>query len=1202
VCVLPRPVSLSVLQDAVGSSGDCASARLTVCARHGVLGVILWEVNVKQLSLRGIFLIFGFLGVFCLSALAQEATIVGTVTDPSSAAVPNVAIRITNTDTNQIRNITTNEAGQYVAPELHIGHYVVRAEAAGFKVAEQKGIVLAVGDRTRVDFKLELGSTQVSITVEATPVAVKADSGEISDLISGQQITQIATNGRTFYNLVALLPGTSSVMPDMQTPVPVGGNANVSFNGNRMAHNIYMIDGGEDLDRGGSGTISVMPSQDAIAEFRALSSNYSADYGLSSAGTMTMVLKSGTKQFHASAWEFLRNDYLNAINAFATSKQELRFNVFGFNVGGPVTLHEKAAQHKTFFFYNMEWRRIIQGGLLNTNVPDPSTYSGAFPTSMTTDQLHTPCSNQVSSAIAEQFTAAGQTLSTAGSGGACTVAGGATLVPFTSNTIPGGAGGLLDANAQVLLTTAKIFPTTSLTAVSGKPWIDQYRGGNNAPTNVKEEIARVDHQFSDKVSIFGHWVSEQILQTYGTTMWSGDNVPSIGNTFGNPSYSAVAHAIYTINPTLINETAFNYNGNRINILPIGTYTAPSGFTFGRVFTGPNSSSRIPSINLGGGTGTNYTANWVPWVNVADDYQIRDDISWVKGAHQLKFGASWALYKKVQDAFASTQGSFTFNGFYTGNDIADFLLGFGSGYGEDGVHDHGNWNNVSWAAYVQDNWRASKRLTLNLGLRWDGAPHTYEANNRYSDFYPNLYNPANAAVFLANGTIDPVNTPAAALGTSPNAILAGYQFYLNGIGISGKPGIPKGMVDNHWAAFGPRIGFAYDLTGSGKTIVRGGFGIMYERVQGNDMYDGATDVPFSAHVDLNNVSFENPKTNLATGTTVTIPPAPIIVASFTGLSRTDYSHPVSDQYSLGVERQLGAKAVLSVAYVGNQNRHQSYYQEINNPPEADLATLVANGGATFNQLVPYLGFHAINMATNAQNGHYNSLQVSLHGQIKNDLSIQAAYTYSKAIDPSNLSANGGDLVTSSNPYDRNYDTGPSVFDRRHVFVANFIYSIPLLRKSPNRALRTGLGGWEVAGVVTAETGVPMNITLGGTAGSNGVPNGVNRPDLTGSVSYPKNQNEWFDTSVFSTPTIGSWGSAGYDAVYGPGRHNCNLSLFKNFSISEARGSRLEFRFETFNTFNHVQWNGVQNSFASSVFGQVTSAFDPRTLQLGLKLYF
>jgi hypothetical protein len=1185
---------------------------------------LLSEVNVKQLSIRGILLICGFLGAFCLSALAQSGelgAIVGTVTDPSGAAVPNAAISATNTDTGQVWRFTTSAAGDYVAPDLHIGHFIVRAEAAGFKMSEEKGVVLTTGERRRVDFKLALGTTQQSITVEAAPVAVQTDTGEISAVINNRQVDDLAVNGRSFLNLLALLPGTSSLMPDFQIPTANAANGNVSFNGNREPHNLYLIDGGEDADRGGGGMATVMPSQDGIAEFRALSSNYSAEYGLSSAGTMSMAVKSGTKQFHATAWEFNRNDALDAVYAWAGRNPngspqvpELRFNVFGFNVGGPVALHE-SGQHKTFFFYNQEWRKLIQGGTLNTNVPALSEYPGASgavlavaAATTSTAGLHTPCSNLVSTTIASEFTAAGQTLSTADSSGACgpppasPPAGYVPWVPqpFTSNTIPAA---LLDNNAKLVLNTSKIFPTTNLVA-TGTAGVSAFRGGNNAPTKVQEQLGRVDHQFSDKLSVFGHWISDQNALTYGTTMWSGDNVPTIGNTYGNPCYSAVAHAIYAISPTLINEAAFNYNGNRIHILPIGTYTAPSGFTFGRVFPGPNADDRIPQIALQGVTGTTYSANWVPWNNVANDYQIRDDISWVKGAHQLKFGASWALYKKVQQVFADTEGEYNFNGFYTGYDFADMLLGYASSYSEDGVADSGHWNNISPAAYIQDNWRATKRLTLNLGLRWDGIPHTYEANNRYSDFYPNLYNPANAAVFLANGTIDPVHTPAAALGTSPNSILAGYQFYLNGVRLAGQPGVPNGMVNPTWDAFGPRIGFAYDITGSGKTVIRGGFGTMFERVQGNDMYDGGTDIPFSASASLNNVSFENAKTNIATGITATIPPAPIVVASFTGQA-INYPVPTSYQFSLGVERQIGAKAVLSVAYVGNQNRHQVYFQHINNPPDTPsaLATLIANGGATYNTSVPYVGFHDIALATTDENAHYNGLQMSLRGQLTSDLSVQAAYTYSKAVDPASPNAeNGGDPAPDSNPYSWRYDLGPSTFDRRDVFVANFIYQIPLLKHSSSHLLKTGLGGWELSGIVTAETGSPMNITLGGPAGSNGLPTATNRPNFTGSVSYPKTVGAWFNESAFSTPTPGDWGTAGYDNVYGPGRDNWNVSLFKNFTISEARGSRLELRFESYNTFNHVQWNNVDSGFTSGTFGQVKGAADPRVFQLGAKLYF
>jgi len=237
---------------------------------------------------------------------------------------------------------------------------------------------------------------------------------------------------------------------------------------------------------------------------------------------------------------------------------------------------------------------------------------------------------------------------------------------------------MINSNATALLTAggkyAGIFPLPT----SGVNFV----GGNNSPTTLREEIARVDHTFSSKFSVFGHWISEQTSQTYGTTQWSGDNVPTIADTFGNPSYSAVIHTTYVISPSLLNEASFNYNGNRIAIVPTGLVAAPSGFTFNRLFTGPNVDTRIPSINLNGVTGADYTANWTPWINKADDYQIRDDISLTKGAHQLKFGASWALYKKGQDAFANTEGNFNFNGSFSGNDFADFLLGDAQQYTED----------------------------------------------------------------------------------------------------------------------------------------------------------------------------------------------------------------------------------------------------------------------------------------------------------------------------------------------------------------------------------------------------------------------------------------------------------------------------------------------------------------------------------------
>jgi hypothetical protein len=1136
--------------------------------------------------------------------LGQTATIVGTVTDPQGGAVAGVTVTITNSETSAVRTLTTNESGQYVAPDLILGHYSVKASSSGFKVAERKDIVLQVGDRLRVDFQMVIGAASETVTVEANAIAVQADSGEVSNVITGEQIANLSINGRGIYQLAALAPGASSQI-DVNAPnTPVGGSASVEFNGLRQNHNIYLLDGGENDDRGGAGGMSIAPSVDAIAEFRQLTSNYSADYGLSSAGTMTLVLKSGTQTIHASAWEFNRNDAFDAQTDF-NAASKLRVNQFGFNVGGPVTLGKlyNADRKKTFFFYNMEWRKYINGGSVNQTEPPTSEYGGVFPSSFTVSQLHTPCTNQVSAAVATAFANAGQTLSTPAADGSCS---GAGLQAFTNNTIPAS---LLDPNAQTLLTAGGkyggIFPAPNVGT--------QFQGGNDSPTNLREEIVRIDHNFSSKFSVFGHFVAEQVNQNFGTTLWAWANGPVAGTQFGNPSYSGVVHTTYTISPTLINEVAFNYNGNRINIVPTGLVSAPSSFTFSRIFTGPNNDNRIPAIILSGGTGAVYnTASW-PWHNKADDYQIRDDVSWTKGAHQLKMGGSWALYKKVQDLFGNTQGQFTFDGHLTGNDFADYLLGLSNSYTELGVQDHGFWNNVSWALYVQDNWRVNKRLTLNLGLRWDGVPHTYEANNRMGNFYPNLYDQAQAAVFDSNGNIcggafnpvtgaNPGCTAASpGLGTSPNPVLAGYQFYLNGIGIPGTtPGVPKGLVNTQWGAFGPRIGFAYDLTGSGKTVLRGGFGAMYERIQGNDMYNAGPNVPFSTSVSYNNVSLSNTAISTLTGIQNV---APVTVAGITGLAVNDYKLPVAYQYSIGVQRSLSSKTVLGISYVGNQSRHQNDYRNINLPDESNLPALINGtvpGGV--NTIVPYKGFGTINMAVNEANAHYNGLQMDLNSQVTRDLTLRAYYTLSRSIDPTTGGSGGGDLGTVSNPYAGwKYDNGPSGYDRTHVFSANFIYEIPLFRNNSSRAVKTVLGGWEVSGIVVAETGLPLNVTLTGSQGGNGI-GGTNRPDLTGSISYPKSVNEWFDTSAFSAPTLGAWGNLGHNALRGPGRQNWDLSLFKNFVFSEARGSQLELRLETFNTFNHTQFQNVSTGVGSSNFGQVTSAYPARILQLGAKISF
>jgi hypothetical protein len=1182
-----------------------------------------WKWVARLLALTALVLGLPFF------AAAQEATILGTVTDPSGAAVPNVAITITNTDTGLVTHLTTDSAGQYVAPLNRIGHYNVKAEAPNFKVGQQSNITLEVGDRRRVDFELEVGTTTQEVTVQANPIAVQSDSNAISTVLTGNQIKSLQESGQSLYNLVTLVPGASADNADIQVPTPMGGDQTISFNGQRIAHALYIIDGGEAADRGGSGAI-VMPSEQALSELRVMTSNYSAEYGTASGATTTMVVQSGTNQLHASAWWFGRNDYLDARNYFNVVPQkvsEYRYNLWGFNVGGPVKFH-RSSNPKTFFFYNMEWRRqITGGGIFGRVVPFTSEYGGNLNDAVNFGGLinkgfaglQAPYVCQVSNAVISAFNAAGQALS------GCT--GGkpdATLVqPFVYN---GQANvinpALINANAAALL-KAGIFPGPT----SG----DAFSGGPNAPTNVKEEIVRVDHNFNSHYSIFGHWISEQILQTDVPTRWSGANLPTDSDTFGNPSYQAVVHLTDVISPTLLNEVGFNYDGNRIAITPNGVWnvSSASGFQQNRLFKGTVNANVLPIISLGGKTGANFNNNWGAWDNTADDYQIEDNLSWTKGPHQFKFGFSWANFRKLQPLQDSPEGSFTFNGSFTGYDFADYLLGLASGYSEAALEDSRQWNSVTWGVYGEDNWRVNRRLTLNLGLRWEGIPHTDEVNGQMSNFYFNQWNAAGAAAAFApgsgigfansNGTqiCSGAGIPNASctganpfLATGPNPALNGLLSYDNGLKQTGS------LVANHWDTFAPRVGLAYDLTGGGKTIFRAGFGMFFERIQGNDMYQSGANNLFGGVPSVSNVSLTDPHIGVdQNNVIVSTATLPVTVNPISMLNTSAYDVPTSYQYSAGVEQQLSANSVLSVAYVGNVGRHESERTDINAPPFSVVPSLFSGTSyiGTANLYKPYLGYSSIDVAQNDSNSRYNSLQVSLRSQF-HDLTLQGAYTFAHAYDPTQNNGDGGDFDTTTNPYlGWRYDYGPAQINRDHIFFVDFVYNLPFFRASSGFANRV-LGGWKVAGIVTAETGVPLNLGVTGANICSAVPSCSVRPNLVGSIQYPATPAketsgigtiQWVSPAAFAInnlpgTSVATFGNLAHDGVWGPGRDNWNMSMFKTFAFTERL--HFELRADAFNIWNHPQMNGVDSTVGDPNFGLATSAWTPREFQIGAKLEF
>jgi hypothetical protein len=1102
-------------------------------------------------------------------AFSQTATILGTVTDSSGSVVPTATITIVNTGTNASRVVQTNSSGSYLAPELPIGLYSVQAEAAGFKRYERTGLKLDTNDVVRVDATLEVGQINESVTVEAAAVQVESDSAEVSNLISGSQVSELAINGRHMAALAILTPGASSDLPDFNLPISVGASTNISFNGQRPEHNVWMIDGGENYDRGCGGCVTMMPSVDAVAEFKTLTSNAPGDFGIGSGGTINMAIKSGTHDFHGEAYEFFRNDAIDANNYFAnlngSPAPELRYNIFGFNLGGPVFIPKvyNTARKRTFFFWNQEWRKFVTGSQTYAAAVPQAQRDGdfsSFGSAITVPNTNDPAMNA-------KYAALGLTPGK----------------PFPGNKIPAS---LIDPNAS-------LFFSSGAMPLPNAP-NDFFSGSRGAPTSVPETVLRFDHYFNEKLSLMAHYIHDNTDQQLATSLWSSATYPTLGTDFKNPSWGAVVHATWTISPTLVNEAAFNFNGNWIDLNPVGVYKEPAGWSATSLFNN-NALDRMPTIHLGGTYGVNYDpASW-PWKNAAWDKQVRDDISWTKGNHNMKLGGQFMRYGKNQDIFGPTQGEYTFDGTFTGNAVADFLLGYAKTYDQLALQDRTHTRTTTLSFYGNDNWRINNRLTLILGARWEIVPHAYDVQNRLANFYPNLYDPSKKPIFNADGSLDP-NGPGFVTG-SPG-VLGQFPFYLNGEIIAGQHGIPRGLVENHYGTVGPRVGFAYDLTGKGTTVIRGGFGMFYERIQGNDVYNMGPNPPFGFQPNLSSVFFSAPNVSVLNGLAAGLP---IFPAGITALSYDNYKLPVSMQWNFGIQHQVFQGGVVSVAYVGNQDAHQRDERELNPVPWTDPNRLaIKNGEYTANLDRPFLGYSNIALGETAGNTHYNSMQINFDMQNKHGLSFEASYTWSHSLGIA--PGGGGDFNQLSNPFDRRYDYGPTGLDQRQNLTLNYIYDLPFFRNGKGFTASV-LGGWQLSGITLITTGFPLNPTL--STDNLGLGGGTtNRPNLVSSLNYPKTVGEWFNTNAFDAPLDLAWGNAQEGAIRGPGRVNFNLSMFKMFNIPwpGSEGSRVRFGAEFYNAFNHTQFHNVNSSFGSSSFGQVTSTYDPRTIELSLKYIF
>jgi hypothetical protein len=1114
---------------------------------------------------------------------AQEnATINGTVTDASGAVVANAQISLTNTATAGERKEVSNSVGAYRFGNVGIGTYTLTATAPGFQTYTKTGIVVNVAQTLEEDVQFKVGSSTQTVSVQAEALQTQTETSEVSTLISGQQVEELSTNGNNVTALAALGLGVSNNLPSFSGVDALTSANGISFNGTRTTHNIYLLDGAEQNDRGCGGCFMNLPSQESIAEFQTLDSNYQPDYGIGSGGTILLVLKSGTHDFHGELYEFNRNTDYNANDYFVKQSGKARpsfqLNEPGGNIGGPLFIPHvyNDSRNRTFFFWNEEWRRLIQGStpsVVNT-IP-----SNDFPTAGAS-LTYTPFNNTAAPIVPATTDPAKLALYatdglTPGS-------------PFPGNVIPAN---LIDPNA-VLELNAGTFP---------KPNLGTAQFISSVPTtdNIREEAVRIDHTINSKFQLMGHYLHDAMAKSFYPPLWGDSTYPTVGTAMTNPSYTAVIKLTQTYTPTLLNETAILYSGNKITLTPQagsgGSYKLPSGWGASSFFpVSDNVGDDLPEIDLQGSPlNTNWSESYYPWKNGYEGFEYRDDLSWTKSRHQFKFGFSLLHDYKNQQLQANTQGTAQFNNSAFSHDsYINFLLGDTSSFTQLQYLAGKHWVNNNYGFYGNDNWHVTPRLTLNLGLRYDGMPHAFERYDLFSNFVAADYDRSAGYPLNADGTLNSADL-------STFSKTGSQAFYLNGIREAGVNGFPRGNVQNDYKTWQPRIGFAYNIGGNGKTVIRGGYGMFFERVQGNDVYNAALNPPFAYQPSATNVYFSNPHTSALTGATTT--------QSFPSvLTNINYHFPSpgTELYSLGIQRELAPSVVLQVQYVGSDGWSQDDDRNINTLPLSDLTHRqgVANGTLNANLYRIYPGFSTITQEENETNFNYNSLQAGIRFENKHGLTTQLAYTWSH-----NISVVSNDLNGLSDPFNPGYDKGSDTgFDRRHIFNASYVYNLPFGAHGSMLA-RDTIGGWTISGITVAEAGVPLYITYTGPDVL-GLAGGTSRPNLVSKVSYPKSVSAWFSKSSYADPlapwaggTNQGFGTAGKDSAVGPGIFNWNLSLFKAIPLNE-HGTRVELRFESFNTFNHTIFQGIDTGSHDGNFGAVTGDYGPRNLELGGKFVF
>lgn len=1127
-----------------------------------------------------LFIIATIFGVaFCLTdASAQVSTgqISGTVKDASGATLPGAMITVISQQTGLERQTTSNSDGFYLVSNLPPGPYRVRAEQRGFKNWEQENIQLTAGDRVSINPEMQIGAVNETVTIAATGEKVETDNGSVGQLIDGNQVRELSLNGRNLMTLLMIVPGVAVTTDQFDRGgMTYGSIGSYNVNGLRATSNSVTVDGGYNQDSGNITSITNNVSVDFVGEVKIASSAYSAEYGRTGGAQINFSTRRGTSNYHGTLWEFFRNDKLNSRGFFSPQVEKLRLNNFGWNFGGPAYWPGKfnTDRKKLFFFTGQEYKRRVDAETRRATFPTRAERAGIIATNSV---LRYPANFPVESLRGQQI--ADPSRATASN-------------PQGLNILPRQ---YITANGAAIM---KIFDVMEQQALL----YNDAATANNVTFQLdnrdirREDIARIDYVPSQR----NEFSFRYIYDTGSNSVpYETGNIPTYRATRRNMARNLQFTWTSIISNRTVNEFSAVSAYLFLERFPYDDFRFPKtyGLNIRELYNNEMNDYGIPPIAISGYTtisGARANSHSPLW-----DGSLRDNFSHLIGKHNLKTGMLWLRNRKNERVGGTLVGDLSFstsgNTNTTGNALLDALLGNYRQYREGDVDKFSyiRYNQVE--AYLADTWKARPNLTLDIGVRYTHLGAPYEIGNTLATFVPSKFDPSKAQQVIPTGTGAGELRPN--IGVPFNGVVVGgdefkqqHRLPLDPRGQNLFADLPRSLMDSQ-NKFSPRFGFSWDPFSRGDFVVRGGGAVYYDRLSLIAVTAGGNP-PFQNVVTLFNGSVDN----LSAGRQAQFP---VAVTSID----PNAVFPTTYNWNLGVQKKLLFETLLDVNYVSTQGRHLLRRPDIN---QVHPAVQSRNAAVNINALRPYQGFTNIRLYESSAASNYHGLQVGVTRRYSRDLTYSFAYTWSKVLTDASGQDDG---VEDLNNY--RAERSHASFDRNHIFTASYVYHLPFFR-AQSGVVGKVLGGWQLSGLIQAQSGAWLTPSITTATGGR-------RPDLVGKVTYldprevqtltggtnqPVTGNFYFDPTpgkIFAVPPADRYGTSPPNVLRGPGRHNWDLSLFKNIKATEQ--INVQFRAEAFNVWNHASFRNPNMNASSRDFATISDAGPPRLIQFALKVLF